>query len=486
MEEFIIKIWKKIYTVKALESPIPGEILEKAVTVPDKITVHLGTPDDIAENINIPFIDYIKNVASSELYPTWPEASLRANIHAIVSIALNRYFTEWYRSRGYNFDITSSTQFDQAFVPNRGTYDNINSLVDELFNQYIVVEGRIEPLFAQFCDGRITRCSGLHQWGTVDLANSGYTPMEILQYYYGENISLDTAPTGPPIYRFQRSLTLGDSGIDVLRKQVQLDRISVNFPAIPKIDSIDGYFDESTQAAVIEFQRVFNLPVTGIIDQDTWYKISNIYQAVTKLAERISEGIMLRQYEEILSGALLRGDIRPRVSLLQYLLNLMSLYYSSVPETAITGIFDDQTRLAVIEYQKTMNLEPTGIVDQETWKSLYNNGVGILRSLQPQAIYLPYFRYARDYGPGDQGPGVFIIQEMLQYISLVIPEIPYVEITEIFDDATKNSVIAFQNQFNLEPTGIVNEETWNKLTEIYRIQRYGNVGTINLSPSNNS
>lgn len=470
----------KVLEIKALETQIPGEIFERAVTVPDKITVHLGPPNVMAENITIPFIDYIKNVASSELYPTWPENALRANIHAIVSIALNRYFTEWYRARGYNFDITNSTQVDQAFVNNRGTYDSIDILVDEIFNDYIATEGKIEPLFAEFCDGRISKCSGLHQWGTVDLSNAGYTPEEILEYYYGDNIFIKTAPTGQPAYRFKIPLQVGDSGLDVLRKQLQLSRISVNFPAISRIDNIDGFFNEQTENVVKEFQKVFNLPVTGIIDLSTWYKISSIYQAVTKLAERTSEGIMLKQYEDILADVLLRGDIRPRVSFLQYLLNLMSLYYPSIPEIAITSVFDEQTRLAVIEYQKTMNLEPTGIVNPATWESLYNNGIGILRTLPPQAIFLPYVRYPRDYGPGDSGPGVFIIQEMLHYISLIIPVIPYVELTEVFDSATENAVKAFQNLMKLDPTGVVDEVTWNTLTNIYRAQRYGNISQPSL------
>lgn len=464
--------------------PIPGEIFEKAVTVPEKFTVHLGSPDVASDNVTVPFIDYIKNVASSELYPTWPENALRANIYAIISIALNRYFNEWYKAKGYNFDITNTTQFDQAFVFSRSTYENINNLVDEIFNQYIAVEGRIEPLFATFCDGREAQCSGLYQWGTVDLANEGYTPLEILKYYYGENINIRTAPIEEPLYRFKHPLKLGDSELDVLRKEVQLDRISVNFPAIPKINPIDGFYDATTEAAVKEFQRVFQLPVTGIIDQGTWYKISSIYSAVIKLAESTSEGIRLSQYEEILQNELLEGDIRPRVTLLQYFLNLISQYYPSVPETAVTGVFDEQTSIAVIEYQKVMGFEPTGIVTPETWESLYNNVLGILNSIPPESTYLPYFRYARDYGPGDQGPGVYIIQEMLQYISLVVPEIPYVEITEIFDDATQNSVIAFQKYFNLEPTGTVNEETWNALINIYRTQRYGNVGTGTASPNN--
>lgn len=427
----------------------------------------------MAENITVSFIDYIKNVASSELYPTWPDDALRANIHAIISIALNRYFTEWYRIRGYNFDITNTTQYDQAFVPNRSTYDNINAIVDEIFNQYIVQEGNIEPFFATFCDGRTVQCEGLSQWGTVELAEMGYTPDEILQYYYGENITIKTAPVGEVLYRFKEPLMPGDSNIDVLRKQVQLDRISVNFPAIPKIAPLDGYYGPSTEAAVREFQRVFNLTVTGIIDQGTWYKMSYIYQAVTKLAETTSEGIMLRQYEELLSNMLIEGDVRPRVVLLQYFLKLLSLYYPTVPDTAITGIFDEQTRLAVIEYQKTKNLEPTEIVNQQTWESIYNDSLGIIKTLPPESIYLPYFKYARDFKLGDEGPGVFVIQEMLQYISLVIPEIPYVQLTQTFDEATENGVIAFQNFYGIEPTGVVDETTWNAIVETYRAQRYG-------------
>jgi peptidoglycan hydrolase-like protein with peptidoglycan-binding domain len=460
---------------KISQSSIPGQILEGAVIIPEEIVVHIGHPDEISQNIKVPFIDYIKNVASSELYPTWHENALRANIHAIVSITLNRYFTDWYRSRGYDFDITSSTQFDQAYSPERGTFENINQLVDEIFNQYVVGEGRIEPFYAQFCDGRLSKCQGLYQWGSVDLANEGYSPLEILQYYYEDNISIKTAFIEESIYRFESPLKLGDSGLDVLRKELQLDRISENFPAIPKIDPIDGYYDETTEAAVKEFQRVFDLPVTGIIDKSTWYKITNITTAVKKLAETTSEGILLKRFEEILSGVLLEGDVRPRVGLLQYFLVVISLYFPAIPEIAITGVFDNQTRLAVIEYQKTMNIQPTGLVDLETWESIYNQARGILNSLPVQNIYLPLIKYPKDYAFGDQGPGVFVIQEMLQYISNIIPQISYIEATQIFDEATKNSVISFQNFFNLEPTGIVNEETWNKIVEIYRVQRYAGV-----------
>jgi len=340
-------------TIKEMQFPIPGTVFQGAVTVPDVITVHLGFPEEEAANITVPFIDYIKNVASSELYPTWPENALRANIHAIISVAMNRIFTDWYRSQGYPFDITSSTRFDQSYVYERGTYQNIDRIVDEIFNEYIVREGRFEPFYALFCDGRASLCNGLYQWGTVDLANSGYTPIEILKYYYGDNISLNTAPAGDIPYRYEgKDLKLGDSGLDVFRKQHQLNRISNNFPAIHKIIPLDGYFNESTEEAVKVFQSVFGLPVTGIIDKGTWYKIFNIYVAVTKLAEIASEGILIKEIEEELSETLLLGDIRRRVLILQYFLSLLSLYHQSIPGVQITGVFDEATRLAVIEYQK--------------------------------------------------------------------------------------------------------------------------------------
>lgn len=458
--------------IKILESGIPGDFLERAVVAPYFITVHLGTPTEIAENITVPFIDYIKNVASSELYPTWHENALRANIHAIVSIALNRYFTEWYRAKGFNFDITNSTQYDQSFVPGRDIYDSISIIVDEIFNQYIVLEGNIEPFFATFCDGITVQCDGMSQWGSVQLANEGYTPIEILKYYYGENINIKLAPVGEPLFRYKETLEKGDSGFDVLRKELQLNRISMNFPAIPKIDPADGYYNDSTEAAVKEFQKIFNLPVTGIIDRSTWYKISYIYIAVAKLSETTSEGIFLKQYEDLLENILLKGDVRPRVTLLQYFLVLLSLYYPTVPEVNITGTFDEQTRLSVIEYQKTLNLPPTGIVDEATWESIYSSSLGIIRSLSPEAIFLPYLRYVIDYKLGDKGPGVFIVQIMLQYISTVLPEIPFVQLTEIYDETTENAVIQFQNFYGIEPTGIVDETTWNAIAEIYRTQRY--------------
>lgn len=451
------------------------------VTIPTTITVHLGRPDEEAENITIPYLEYIKNVGSSELYPTWPEDALRANIHAITSVAMNRIFTEWYRARGFDFDITNSTQHDQAFVPNRGIFDTISNIADEIFTQYIVREGQIQPLFAQFCDGRVSQCNGLQQWGTVDLANAGYTPIEILRYYYGEDIDIVTdAQVGYVAASYPgEPLVLGDSNLDVLSVQFSLDRIRLNYPALPQIEQISGYFDESTQAAVMAFQNVFNLPVTGVVDQATWYMIRNIYVAVTRLAELTAQGITLSQLTGITIETYLEGDIRPRVDLIQYALNVLSIYYPTIEGVAITGVFDDQTRQAVIEFQETVNLEPTGVVDSATFEALTASLFGILDTLPPEAVYLPTIRWPGIvFYPGDENPNIYIIQEMLSYISLVIPAIPYIEPNGVLDASTQQAVRTFQSTQGLEPTGIIDEETWNSIVEVYRQQRFGTVSGI--------
>jgi peptidoglycan hydrolase-like protein with peptidoglycan-binding domain len=460
---------------------IPGGPPTYFVTIPEYITVHLGNPDDEAENVTIPYIDYIKNVASSELYPTWPENALRANIYAIQSFTLNRVVLEWYRSRGYNFDITNSTLYDHAYVQNRGIYDNIATITDEIFNQYIVKDDQVIPLSAKYCDGRVSKCDGLYQWGTVDLANNGYTPMDILKYYYGDNISVTEAPVGGIGLTYPgEPLKLGDSSLVVLRDQLALNRISDNFPAIPKIPSVSGYFDESTESAVKAFQKVFELPVTGIIDMPTFYKIRQIYVAVTKLSELSTSGSIFEEIYGITLGTLLKGDIRPRATYLQYILNVLSLYYNNIQPISITGIFDEQTRMGLIEFQKIMGLPATGILDSETWNMLYESIRGIFNTLPPQEIYLPLFRYPSiefKKGMGLERPGVSFIQQMLSYISLTIPEIPLVPENGLFDEETEKAVIAFQTKFGLEPTGTVNEETWNELARIYREQRYGNLIT---------
>ena len=223
--------------------------------IPQFITVHLGAPDEEALNVTVPFMDYVKNVASSEIYPTWPENSIRANIYAQISFALNRIYTEYYRSRGYDFDITNSTAFDQFFVDERNIFENISQTVSEIFDSYIRRQGFIEPLFAQYCNGTTVTCNGLSQWGTVDLANQGLTPYEILQFYYGNNIDI---VTDVPVQNVTASLPpnplrIGSVGDDVRQIQIRLNRISDNYPSIPKIYPTDGIFTTDTHSQIFQY-----------------------------------------------------------------------------------------------------------------------------------------------------------------------------------------------------------------------------------------
>ncbi len=453
------------------------------VNIPENITVHLGAPDEPAQNVTLPFIDYVKNVASSELYPTWPESALRANIYAIVSIALNRIFTEWYRSRGYDFDITNSTQYDQYFVHNRGIFDRISNIVDEIFNDYVVRQGQIQPLFAQYCDGRVAQCNGMYQWGTVDLANEGYVPYDILKYYYGEDINIvRDAPVGDVTETYPGTpLKLGDSGSQVFLAQIMLNTISVNYPAIPKINPVDGIFNTPTENAVRAFQKIFNLNPTGIIDKGTWYRIRNIYVSVRKLAELTSKGILISEIPRRLP--LEGGAVVSRVQLVQYFLNVLSAYFDTIQPVDIDGILGPNTRAAIIEFQKTKNLPATGVLDDQTWNSMYSSIVGILNTLPSSAIALPTLLYPNIvYKLGSEEPGVYIIQQYLSYISTLLTDIPKVTPDGKFGPATQAAVKAFQKRFGLTPDGIVGKTTWDKIVEVYRDLRFGERRTIGQFP----
>lgn len=300
--------------------------------IPETITVHLGRPDEPAENVTVPFLEYIQNVASSELYPTWPENALRANIYAQVSFALNRIYTEWYRSRGYDFDITNSTAYDQAFVNGRDIFENVAVLVNELFNQYLARPDFIQPLFAAYCDGRRVQCDGLSQWGTVDLANQGLTPYQILTRYYGEDLDIRTAPTRPAVRSYPgQPLRLGDASISVEIMQSRLNRISNNYPAIPKIYPVNGVFDANTESAVKAFQEIFNLTPDGIVGPATWYQITSVYNAVLRLAELNAIGITLQDISRTLPEDLREGMRGDPVRLLQFFLSTVGGFTTIFP-----------------------------------------------------------------------------------------------------------------------------------------------------------
>lgn len=266
----------------------PGFVTLDAVIVPEIIIVHGGSPTNTnAPNYTVRYRDYIKNVASSEIYPTWTRETIRANVIAIISFTLNRVYTEWYRNKGKNFTITNSTAFDHAFFFGRDIFDTISEVVDEVFDTYIKRTGVVQPLLTQYCDGAKVQCPGwMAQWGSQSLGQDGLDAKEILRYYYGQDILFPTAPqvAGNPESFPGQPLSQGDSGSNVRKIQEQLNRISNNYPLIPKI-ATDGVFGSSTAEAVKTFQQIFHLPITGIVDRATWYKISEIYVAVTRIAE---------------------------------------------------------------------------------------------------------------------------------------------------------------------------------------------------------
>ncbi len=351
----------------------------RQVVIPNPITVHLGTPGSSARDVQVTFPDYVKNVASSEIYPTWPENALRANIYAIITFALNRVFTEWYRSKGYGFDITNSTAYDQAFVYGRPIYGSISKIVDEIFNEYVRRQGQHSPYFTSFCNGTSVTCNGLSQWGTVTLSNQGLSPLEILRSYYPKDVEIAQTDiiTGVVSSYPGTPLRMGSTGLDVQTIQTYLNRIRRNYPAIPAITDPAGSFQNSTNAAVTKFQNIFNLTPDGIVGKSTWYKISSLYAAVTRLAELDSEGTSLGIGTVPPSAVLRQGSRGQDVITLQYLLNVISEYYPSVPRPAQDGIFGSGTAQSVMAFQRAVNLSPDGIVGPRTWKALYDTYQGI-------------------------------------------------------------------------------------------------------------
>lgn len=273
---------------KPLPKPPEGEVVLPKPVVPEFIVVHLGRPEDnSAKNVTVRFRDYIKNVACCEIFSTWPENTIRANVYCILSFTLNRVYTEWYKSKGKDFTITNSTAFDHAFSDGRNIYQNISRIVDDIFTSYIKRYGAKQPLLTQYCDGVRVKCPGwLTQWGSKYLGDQGKVPFDILTHFYGKDIDLVQAEKvkGIPLSWPGYDLVLGSKGEPVRVTQTYLNRISQNYPAIPKT-AVDGVFGPKTKAAVSEFQRIFSLPVTGIVDFATWYKISSVYVGVTKIAE---------------------------------------------------------------------------------------------------------------------------------------------------------------------------------------------------------
>ena len=445
--------------------------------IPETITVHLGAPDSNAENVTLPFDEYITNVASSEIYPTWPESAIRANIYAQISFALNRIYTEYYRSRGYDFDITNSTAFDQSFIKGRDYFENVGRIVSEIFDSYIVRQGSVEPLFTAYCDGREVNCEGLSQWGTVSLANQGYTPYEILQYYYGNDINIinDVPVQVPNSSLPPRPLRLGSGGDEVRTVQLRLNRISDNYPAIPKIALPDGVFSFDTEDAVKSFQETFSLEPDGIVGKATWYKILFVYNAVKRLNELNSEGITLSEVTKQYAGESKLGDSGSAIKNIQYFLNYLSEFYSEIPQVEIDGIYGQSTENAVKAFQRFFELPITGTVNLSTYDTLYRTYLGFIESIPFRYLDGEIYPYPGiPLRIGSESEVVRLLQEYLNYISQFFGQIPSVSPTGYFGERTEEAVIAFQRLNGINPSGTVASETWNAITSLYEDLFLGN------------
>lgn len=445
--------------------------------IPENITVHLGAPNTPAPNVTLPFADYIANVASSEIYPTWPESAIRANVYAQISYTLNRIYTEFYRSRGYDFDITNSIANDQSFVNGREIFSNVREIVDDIFNDYLRRQGTIEPLFAQYCDGVEVTCPGLSQWGTVTLANQGLTPYEIIQNYYGDNIDIvqnapvgevtSSAPTNP--------LRLGSFGEDVRLLQIRLNRISDNYSGIPKIAFPDGIFTYDTEAAVRAFQEVFDLTPDGIVGNATWYAVRRIYNAVKRLNSLNSEGLQFEELPREFSQTLSQGDTGRQVAIVQYYIDYISAYYDTIPSLSVDGVFGEDTRNAVLAVQATFGLPQDGILGEQTWNAIANAYYGIISRIPVTLVdgnIVPYQGIVLRQGA--EAETVRILQEYLNYIADFIPEIPSVSPTGYFGPQTQQAVEAFQRLYGLPVTGYVEAVTWDRIADLYSDLYVGN------------
>lgn len=436
--------------------------------IPTTVTVHLGAPSQNAENITVSFPDYIKNVASGEIYPTWPESALRANIYAQISYALNRIYTGYYRSQGYDFDITNSTAVDQSFVQGRDIFENISDIVDDIFDSYIRRQGFIEPLFAAYCDGVRTMCNGLSQWGSVDYANQGLGAYDILTRYYGSNIEIvndvpieNVGDPAPPV-----TLDFASIGNEVRLVQQRLNRISQNYPAIPKIYPLDGIYDENTVNAVKKFQEIFNMPTTGAVDRATWYRILYIYNGVKSLNELISEGLKYEDVQKQFSDTLEIGAEGIEVEILQYYLRFVSAFEESVPRIAVNGVFDEATAAALRAFQRNYGLDDSGVSDLLTFETLYDVYRGLADSIPDLAfdyIALPYPGVILRVG--SEGEDVVYVQENINTLSEVYTDIPSVEVSGYYNEQTANAVRIFQRIFGLSQTGNVSALTWKTLGE---------------------
>lgn len=437
--------------------------------VPTEITVHIGSPEEAGKTITVPFPEYIKNVASNEIYPSWPADAIKANILAQISFALNRVYNEWYPSLGYNFDITSSPAYDQTFKEDSQFFENISQIVDDIFNNYIVKGDQVQPLFAAYCDGINTTCDGLSQWGSVELARQGLSPTEILKRYYGDDIRIVyNAPVSPNIPSYPGfPFRLGSAGNYVRQLKVQLNRISNSYPAIPKIEEENIFFTTDMEESVKAFQEIFDLPVTGTVDKATWYEVKYLYNAVKKVADLASEGISIEEVQFPYGETLQIGNTGPYIRPLNYLLNFLSYFDTDIPKLNLSGEeFTEDTKEMVIAFQTSNNIEADGIVDKNTWNALVTDYNQTKELIPEEYLYYEDKLYPGIFlSLGMTGDDILNLQNFLYIICEKTHQIPGVRVNGTFDELTEESIKAIQKRYNLPENGVVGPATWQKIID---------------------
>ena len=443
--------------------PLAPRVLTEVV-VPKTVTVHLGAPGASADNVSVDFQRYIATVASCEVYPTWPEEALRANILAQISLLLNRVYTEWYPSRGYPFNITGSPSYDQAYTRGHTVYAVMERLTAELTGTYVRRAGDAEPYFTEYCDGKLVSCPGMKQWGTVDRANAGLSALEILRYYYGSRVQLVTTNNIASIPQSYPGTPLrrGDTGTAVRILQRQLSRIAKDYPSFGKPE-LTGTFDADTEAAVKNFQRYFSLTADGVVGRATWYKISYIYVSVKDLAELTSEGEEFTGDESI--GAwqgttLRRGAKGSEVELVQFWLSELAEFDANLLNVEVDGSFGPATERAVKAFQQLAGLTADGVVGRATWTALYSAWLDVQSDLGGTAYP------GRPVRQGAKDNDVRLVQLWLRLAAGHYASLPAPAVDGSFGPATLRAVKAFQTLFGLEADGVVGRITWNKLREV--------------------
>ncbi|MBR5322634.1 MAG: peptidoglycan-binding protein [Clostridia bacterium] len=438
--------------------------------VPAYITVHLGKADEIAENVTVSFPDYIKSVASTTLPPDIPEEALCAVMYAQISRALYRISERIYRKMGYGFDITDNPDTDLAFEYNGAVFSNVNEIADRIFNEYIAGDFGIWPLNAEICYNGVT-CRGISVEGSIAMAENGRTCEEILEYYFGRKFGIVRNATVRGLqnfFLFNYPMYQGQTGSDVSGLQIALNRIAANYEEMPYIKTADGVYGEDTVMAVSKFQRIFDLPISGNVEKNTYYKLLYVFDSIYKLNYLALQMVEFSDIPTEPPTKLKYGDVGNQVKLLQYYLNFISAFEPSIPPLQIVGVFGEKTYRSVVSFQEMFGFEPDGVVTEPLWRVLVDVYYGLYSSL-PHSVFS---ETARPYGgnilvSGSVGIDVRYLQKYLAKVAEINRRLPEISLNGKFDEQTENAVRVFQQIFRIKESGVVTSTTWNLLSEVY-------------------